>query len=142
MKTVNFIRAGKALLLASVLVLFCLLSTGERTLAEEEPEIIRTVDSRAILTGQEEPGSSIDVTVYNYPNGRSRATLYHTRFPVGASGIYQVTIPLPVMGEQYVQLSVENVLTTVIYERYPADLADELRGYYLNIFEFLEENSQ
>lgn len=133
-------KSLRMILLALLLIAGTVLYSGGESRAEESPEKIRTIDSRAILTGQKDPGTMIDIMVYNYPGGRSRATLYHTRFTVGESGIYQVTIPLPVMGEQYVQISIENVLTTLIYERYPAELGDELRGYYLNIYEYLNEN--
>jgi len=141
MKVLKWLKTGSRILALMLLLFIVLGFSGKSSLADETEEKIRTVDSRAILTGQEEPGTRIDVTVYNYPGGRSRATLYHTRFTVGESGIYQLTIPLPVMGEQYVQVSIENVLSTIIYERYPAELGEELRSYYLNIFEYLNENS-
>lgn len=101
------------------------------------PEI-RTMDTQTILCAQAEPGSHVDVTVYAVRENNTRIILFSSRLIVGESGLYQISIPLPIEGEQYVSTSINNHVETRRYTRYPASLQEDLMGTYLNVYEFLQ----
>ena len=59
---------------------------------------------------------------------------------MGASGVYQLTVPLPVLGKQYVMLRIGEDECTYAYHRYRKQLATELQEYYLNVYQVLTED--
>lgn len=106
---------------------------------ETDEETIRTLDAETLIFGEEEPGTVIIISVYNYRNNLIRATLYTNRFIVGESGMYVVSAPLPVLGEQYVSVAVNGRGKAARYFRYESDLGQTLSETYLNVYELLSE---
>ena len=106
---------------------------------DTDEETIRTMDTETLIYGEEEPGTAIIISVYNYRNGLIRATLYTNSFVVGESGMYVVSAPLPVLGEQYVSVAVNGRGRATRYYRYESDLGQTLSETYLNVYEFLSE---
>lgn len=107
--------------------------------AEPEAAYVRdTLENEAFIAGDGEAGAQIQCSVYTVENGKT-TLLYQTETVVGASGLYQLTVPLPVLGIQYVTVAVEEEETTYVYHRYRKQFAKELDDFYLNIYQVLDE---
>lgn len=103
----------------------------------EQAKVRDTLENQAFLTGTAEEGTRIICSVY-VSNEKESALLYRTEQLVGAEGLYEVTAPLPVLGRQYVVLQVGKREEVYLYQRYRKQLAQDLKGYYLNIYEALD----
>lgn len=128
----------------SLLLLCCLLFTGSFhfPVLAEETEDVATLDTQTIVGGEEEPGSKVSIMVYAIRGGFERVVLFSTNLEVGNSGLYQVSVPLPIIGEQYVAVIVGNTMRLTRYIRYSKTLGDTLSGTYLNIYEYLLEDKK
>lgn len=100
-----------------------------------------TLENQALLSGSAPAGTQISCMVYTYNIREKTTLLYQSETVVEDSGLYQLTVPLPVLGCQYVMLRVGEEETTYAYHRYRKQLADDLKGYYLNLYQVLDEDS-
>ena len=119
------------------------LMTPPASLAEEtEEETIHTLEDQTIFSGTAQPGTVISCTVYTYQNGRDRILLYQSRQKVEESGLYCLSVPLPLIGTQFIRLEMgeETILARAI--RYPRSLVEDITNYQLNLYEFLIENGR
>ena len=112
------------------------------TISEAQPQVqeeIDTLENQTIFTGSAEAKTPILCSVYTINEEKQTILLYQTSEVVGASGLYQLTVPLPVLGRQYVMLQVGEEEVTYAYTRYRKQLATELQEYYLNVYQTLVE---
>ena len=120
------------------------LMTPPASLAEEtkEEQTIHTLEDQTIFSGMTEPYTLINCTVYTYQGGRDRILLYQSRQKVEESGLYCLSVPLPLIGTQFIRLELgdETILTRAI--RYPRSLVGDITNYQLNLYEFLIENGR
>lgn len=125
-------------------LLCCLVMTGYfgTPVRAEETETVATLDTQTVIGGEEEPGSKVSIMVYAVRGGFERVVLFSTNLEVGSSGLYQVSVPLPIMGEQYVAVIVGNNMRLTKYIRYSKTLGDTLSGTYLNVYEYLLEDEK
>lgn len=129
-----------ALVIGSLLVLFpgakdpssCGLSR-----AYAETISLSTLEDEAVLSGSAAPNAPFSLVVYNHNYGGDERILYQTEGTVPKGGFYQITAPLPVLGVQYVEFTLEGALRVYEYTRYDRNLPKQLSAYYLNIYEFL-----
>ncbi|MCF0135449.1 MAG: hypothetical protein HUJ69_03400 [Lachnospiraceae bacterium] len=133
-------------LLLGLLLILPLRSTLVRADQEEKSITVRTMDTQTVLCGTAPADADIYVTVY-MRKGEKRVILFSSMQEVGKSGLYQISIPLPVLGEQYVSVTMGNLVTTTRYVRYSANIRQKLSDSYLNIYESLlggqgDENSR
>ncbi len=103
---------------------------------EEERD---TLENQTLFTGSAEEETVIACSVYTVDTEQRTTLLYQTSEVVGPSGLYQLTVPLPVLGRQYVMLRVGDEEKTYVYNRYRKQLATELEEYYLNVYQVLSE---
>lgn len=126
----------------AILLLICLwllAALPSNTRANTYEEVQReTLENQAILTGKAEPGLEVLCRVYTHEEGQE-ILLYSSSFVVNEGGIYQVTVPLLVMGEQVVELKIEEDTYVYPYYRYPKQLGKELNEYYLNLYQVLRD---
>lgn len=111
-------------------------------ISEAQPQIKEekdTLENQMLFTGSAEPETVISCSVYTVDADRKTTLLYQASEVVGASGLYQMTIPLPVLGRQYVMLRVGDDENTYAYNRYRRQLSTELEEYYLNVYQVLSE---
>lgn len=101
-----------------------------------------TLENQALISGSAEAGTRTFFSVYTYDNVKKTTLLYQENGVVGESGLYQLTIPLPVLGRQYVLVRVGKEANTYAYNRYRKQLAQELQGYYLNVYQQLREGGR
>lgn len=130
------------LLLSALLLMAVFLGKNALVKADPAQEVIRTTDTQTILCGEADPGDAVVITVYSVRENQTRIILFSTRLEVGSSGLYQASIPLPIEGEQFVSVSINNVVETTRYVRYSSGLGETLSGTYLNVYEFLQEDRQ
>ncbi len=119
-----------------------LLGRYAATISDARPQVKEerdTLENQAIFTGSAEAETMILCSVYTFDEEEQTTLLYQTSEVVGASGLYQLTVPLPVLGRQYVMLQVGEEETTYAYNRYRKQLTTELQEYYLNIYQVLME---
>ena len=112
------------------------------TISDAQPQVSEerdTLENQTIFAGSAEADTVILCSVYTYDEEKQTTLLYQTSGVVGASGLYQLTVPLPVLGRQYVMLQVGEEETTYAYTRYRKQLATELQEYYLNVYQALVE---
>ena len=112
--------------------------------SEAEPKVKAerdTLENQTVLTGSAEAGTWIFCSVYTYNQEEKTTLLYQASSKVGESGLYQLTIPLPVLGRQYVMVRIGSEENTYAYNRYSKQLANELQGYYLNIYQVMQGES-
>ena len=98
-----------------------------------------TLENQTIFTGCAEANTVSLCSVYTFEEEQQTTLLYQTSEVVGASGLYQLTVPLPILGRQYVMLQIGEEETTYAYTRYRKQLATELQEYYLNVYQALGE---
>ncbi len=120
----------------SMLGKYSVLVSDAQPQVEEERE---TLENQALFTGSAEAESVITCSVYTLDAEKGTTLLYQTSEVVGQSGLYQLTVPLPVLGRQYVMLRVGDEEETYAYNRYRKQLATELEEYYLNVYQVLSE---
>ena len=96
-----------------------------------------TLENQTVFMGNAEVGTQIQCSVYIFDEENITTLLYQVSDTVGASGLYQLTVPLPVLGKQYVQLRIGEEEQTYAYHRYRKQLAAELQEYYLNVYQVL-----
>ena len=96
-----------------------------------------TLENQTVFMGNAEVGTQIQCSVYTFDEENITTLLYQMSDIVGASGLYQLTVPLPVLGKQYVQLRIGEEEQTYAYHRYRKQLAAELQEYYLNVYQVL-----
>lgn len=128
--------------LCAFLLTMAFLSQYGLTVSEAEPQVQEewpTLENQVILTGRAEPETEILCSVYAFEEDAQTTLLYQTSDVVGASGLYQLTVPLPILGRQYVMLQVGTQETTYAYTRYRKQAAKELQEYYLNVYQVLME---
>lgn len=109
--------------------------------AIEEQELRSTLENQTLLAGSAAAGTRIFCSVYTRSEEGEVTLLYQTEQQVGESGLYQMTVPLPVLGRQYVLLRAGEDETLYVYNRCRRQLASDLRGYYLNIYQVLKEGT-
>ncbi|MBO6159829.1 MAG: hypothetical protein J6P72_11320 [Firmicutes bacterium] len=126
-------------LMAAFLALAMLLISPSHALSDDEAEIIHTLSDQVQFSGALEAGTQIRVTVYTYLDGRERVLLYQTRMVVGDSGLYALSVPLPLIGNQFVTLELGEEIREYAYLRYPQRLVSQILEYNLNIYEFLTD---
>lgn len=136
-------RALFRVFLLLLLVLFLsLFRTGPSARAED---VIsgqeRTLSDQAVFTGKADAGTTLTCTVYTY-RGNDRILLYQTRTTIGQSGLYSLTVPLPLIGSQFVMLDLEEERLIYEYTRYPRSLGTEITGLDLNIYEYLLQKGE
>lgn len=131
----------------SVGILICFLTLGMLSeysviVSDAQPKVEEerdTLENQTLFTGSAEAETVIACSVYTVDNEQKTTLLYQTSEVVGASGLYQLTIPLPVLGRQYVLLRVGDEESTYAYNRYRKQLSTELEEYYLNVYQVLSE---
>ena len=123
-------RSGVAFLLVTLILLM------EAGYGAQELKEYSTLENQTFITGSAEEGTPIICNVYVMEDEAS--LLYHSEQEVKESGLYELTVPLPVLGRQCVVVQVGEQTSTYIYHRYRKQLAQDLKGYYLNIYEVLE----
>lgn len=96
-----------------------------------------TLENQTVFMGNAEPDTPIQCSVYSCDEEERITLLYQMSDTVGASGLYQLTVPLPVLGKQYVMLRIGEEEQTFAYQRYQKQLAAELQEYYLNVYQVL-----
>ena len=112
------------------------------TISDAQPQVLEernTLENQTIFTGCAAAETVILCSVYTFNEDKQTTLLYQTSEVVGASELYQLTVPLPVLGRQYVMLQVGEEETTYAYTRYRKQLATELQEYYLNVYQVLTE---
>ena len=122
-----------------MLGMYCCLQCG-LIVSEAQPQVAAeydTLENQTVFMGNAEPDTPIQCSVYTYDEENRTTLLYQMSDIVGASGLYQLTIPLPVLGEQYVMLRIGEEEQTYVYQRYRKQLAAELQEYYLNVYQAL-----
>lgn len=108
--------------------------------SEAEPVVTAqydTLENQTIYMGNAEVDTQIQCSVYTYDEEDQVTLLYQLSDTVGASGLYQMTVPLPVLGKQYVMVRIGDEEHTYAYHRYRKQLATDLQEYYLNVYQVL-----
>ncbi|MBR6683764.1 MAG: hypothetical protein IKL38_05425 [Firmicutes bacterium] len=109
-------------------------------IGEAQPVITEeydTLENQTVFLGTAETDTQIQCSVYTVDEENQTTLLYQMSDVVGASGVYQLTVPLPVLGKQYVMLRIGEDECTYAYHRYRKQLATELQEYYLNVYQVL-----
>ncbi len=128
-----------------VLILFfamSLLGKYSVVVSDAQPQVEEerdTLENQTLFTGSADAETVIACSVYTVDSDQRTTLLYQTNELVGSSGLYQLTVPLPVLGRQYVMLRVGDEEKTYAYNRYRKQLATELEEYYLNVYQVLSE---
>ncbi len=120
----------------NILGKYSLVTSDAQPQVEEERD---TLENQTMFAGRADAETAITCSVYTIDDEQNTTLLYQTNEVVGASGLYQLTIPLPVLGRQYVLLRVGDEECTYAYNRYRKQLSTELEEYYLNIYQVLSE---
>lgn len=105
--------------------------------ASLEEKTLFTVQDQIVVFGESPEGSVILISVYNYNYGEDKQILYAAQHRVGKSGLYELAVPLPVLGKQYVQLIIRGKETMRAYYRYAADVPDMLTGIHVNVYDWV-----
>ena len=116
-----------------------LMAVKAQTRAEEEAPQKDTLENQTVITGKAEPGTEIVCRVYTYDDKGRQTLLYQRNDTVGESGLYMLTVSLPVLGRQYVSVTVGSERDIYVYNRYRKQLVQDLQTYYLNVYELLED---
>ena len=126
----------------AVLIVLCIFLGAVPSRAQEEEEItlIDTMESSVHFAGQSEPGTELTVTVYTYRNEEERRVFFRALVTVGQSGLYDVLLPLPVLGQQFVEIEENSTARTLVYYRYDKALPQQLTQYYLNLYDFIKRS--
>ncbi len=128
-----------------ILIFFVTLSVLEKydiMISDAQPRVEEerdTLENQTLFAGSADAETVITCSVYTFDEEQRTTLLYQTSEVVGQSGLYQLTVPLPVLGRQYVMLRVDDEEKTYAYNRYRKQLATELEEYYLNIYQVLSE---
>ena len=101
-----------------------------------------TLENQTMFAGSAQTDTTISCSVYTYDENNRTTLLYQYSEVVGKSQLYQLTVPLPVLGRQYVTIRIGDEETTYAYNRYRKELAADLQEYYLNVYEVLTGGSQ
>ena len=120
----------------------CALSPVSADTLPQVSEVYDTLENQVLLTGTAEKGDDITFSVYTYNEKDKTTLLYQGEDEVGDSGVYQLTIPLPVLGRQYVRVRVGDQETTYAYNRFRKQLASDLEDYYLNVYQMMIEEDE
>lgn len=104
-------------------------------------EVINTLENQTVLSGTAKEGTVIGITVYNFRYGANPSVLYTAQETVGASGLYQITVPLPVEGRQYVEIEMDGKTSLYTYNRFSKSIVDQLNNYYLNVYDYLKDET-
>ncbi len=133
-------RAYAERALALFLLLNLLIVLRPQALAKDAvTETRKTLLDQAVFTGVAEPGDVLACTVYTFRNSQEQILLFQSRQVIGSSGLYSLSVPLPLIGSQYVMLDVGEERTIYEYTRYSRSLGAEISDYQLNIYEFLQQ---
>jgi len=125
--------------LSFVVFALCLFQFG-LIIGEAQPVITEeydTLENQTVFLGTAEADTQIQCSVYTVDEENQTTLLYQMSDVVGASGVYQLTVPLPVLGKQYVMIRIGEDECTYAYHRYRKQLATELQEYYLNVYQVL-----
>lgn len=120
---------------ALLTVMVTVLAAG---ISQAEPEVTQerdTLENQAILTGTAQKDTWVYCSVYTYDEDGEVTLLYQSEQQVGGSGLYQLTVPLPVLGRQYVAVRMSDEEIVYVYNRYRKQLARDLKDYYLNVYQ-------
>ena len=101
-------------------------------------EVIRTVDtmdSRVHLSGKASPGTVFAVSVYTFRQEEEKRVFFRVEQTVSESGFYDIVLPLPVLGEQFVSIEENGLETVILYRRFSKDLPLEMEEFYLNVYD-------
>ena len=101
-----------------------------------------TLENQVLLSGTAEPDTQISFSVYTYNEKEKTTILYQGEGQTGAGGLYQITVPLPVLGRQYVRIRIGEQENTYAYTRYRKQLASDLRDYYLNVYQLMSGETE
>ncbi len=124
----------------AVLIVLCLFLGAVPTRAEEEITFIDTMESSVHFAGKSQPGTEFTVTVYTYRNEDEKRVFFRALVTVGQSGLYDLLLPLPVLGQQFVEIEENGTARTLVYYRYDKELPQQLTQYYLNLYDFIKRS--
>ncbi len=113
--------------------------------SEAQPKVTEeydTLENQIMFAGSAEADTFIFCSVYTYDEDDQSTLLYQTSDVVGESQLYQLTVPLPVLGRQYVMLRIGDEENIYAYNRYRKQLSTDLQAYYLNVYQVLAEGSK
>lgn len=132
---------GKYRILVAVAMILCCVFLGAApSRAEEQITYIDTMESSVHFAGKTEPGTEFSVTVYTYRGEEEQRVFFRTVVTVGPSGMYDILLPLPVLGQQFVEIVENGQARIVVYDRYDKALPGLLDGYYLNLYDFIRRS--
>ena len=126
--------------IAAVLIALCVLIGAAPSRAEEAVTYIDTMDSSVHFAGKSEPGTEFTVTVYTYRGEEEQRVFFRALVTVGPSGMYDILLPLPVLGQQFVEIEENGRARVVVYYRYDKALPGQLDQYYLNLYDFIRRS--
>lgn len=136
----HFLKRGEAMRSGVTFLLVTLVLLMEAGYGGEDLKEYSTLENQAFITGTAQANTPVICDVYVMEE--EMALLYHSEQQVRASGLYELTVPLPVLGRQCVVVQVGKQTSVYIYHRYRKQLAQDLKGYYLNVYEVLEGRTQ
>lgn len=131
--------------LVFVLIVLGICTQYDLVVGEAAPKVsaeFDTLENQTMFAGSAQPDTTISCSVYTYDENNKLTLLYQNSETVGQSQLYQLTVPLPVLGRQYVTIRIGDEETTYAYHRYRKELATDLQEYYLNIYQVLTGGSQ
>jgi|GEM_PF-6784196 len=114
-----------------------LAASADKGTQNARPTPEATFENQTIFSGEAEPLSTVSYVVYTYRSQSSRRVLYQGQAEVGESGVYVLQVPLPLVGTQYVNLTVDGETTVYGYTRYSKSLLENLTEAELNVYEYL-----